>query len=164
MSALAQVPPPSSSSTSRMSSSSKSVELTEITEVRRDPSNNTSTTHKYMKGKMLGKGGFAKVYWVQSLDTNKAYAIKIVPKANLVKSRARQKVSSGLSLVPLALCRLHPSHPSCPSPPPKSSPNSSKPRSKYIASSSTGALLNTSTSLRTAQTATSSSSSATTSP
>ena len=97
MSALAQVPPPSSrsesssSSTSRKSSS-KNVELVEITEVRRNPGDNSSTTHKYMKGKMLGKGGFAKVYWAQSLDTNKAYAIKIVPKANLVKSRARQKV------------------------------------------------------------------------
>jgi serine/threonine protein kinase len=49
--------------------------------------------HKYLRGKLLGKGGFAKVYKVTSLDTNKEYAIKIVPKANLVKSRARQKVS-----------------------------------------------------------------------
>lgn len=49
--------------------------------------------HKYMRGKMLGKGGFAKVYQVTSLDTNKIYAVKIVPKANLVKNRARQKVS-----------------------------------------------------------------------
>jgi len=66
--------------------------MVEITETRRDPSSNSTTTHKYLKGKMLGKGGFAKVYWCQSLDTNKAYAIKIVPKANLVKSRARQKL------------------------------------------------------------------------
>ena len=41
----------------------------------------------------MGKGGFAKVYKVTSLDTNKEYAVKIVPKANLVKTRARQKVS-----------------------------------------------------------------------
>ena len=46
-----------------------------------------------MRGKLLGKGGFAKVYQVTSLDTNKIYAAKIVPKANLVKNRARQKVS-----------------------------------------------------------------------
>jgi serine/threonine protein kinase len=45
-----------------------------------------------MRGKLLGKGGFAKVYQVTSLDTNKIYAAKIVPKANLVKNRARQKV------------------------------------------------------------------------
>jgi serine/threonine protein kinase len=47
-----------------------------------------------MRGKMLGKGGFAKVYLCTSLDTNRAYAVKVVPKANLVKSRARQKVCS----------------------------------------------------------------------
>lgn len=50
------------------------------------------TVHRYLRGKMLGKGGFAKVYLCTALDTNKAYAIKIVPKANLVKARARQKV------------------------------------------------------------------------
>ena len=52
-----------------------------------------TTVHRYTRGKMLGKGGFAKVYWCTSLDSGKHYAIKIVPKANLVKSRARQKVS-----------------------------------------------------------------------
>ena len=41
---------------------------------------------------MLTKGGFAKVYLCTSLDTQKKYAVKIVPKKNLMKSRARQKV------------------------------------------------------------------------
>ena len=50
--------------------------------------------HKYLRGKLLGKGGFAKVYKVTSLDMNKEYDVKICPKANLVKSRARQKVST----------------------------------------------------------------------
>lgn len=52
------------------------------------------TIHKYRRGKMLGKGGFAKVYQCTALDTGKDYAVKIVPKANLVKARARQKVSN----------------------------------------------------------------------
>ena len=47
---------------------------------------------------MLGKGGFAKVYWCTSLDSNKSYAIKIVPKANLVKSRARQKLQAEIKI------------------------------------------------------------------
>jgi hypothetical protein len=56
------------------------------------------TVHQYIRGSMLGKGGFAKVYLCTALDTNKQYAVKIVPKANLVKTRARQKVSFGILL------------------------------------------------------------------
>ena len=63
-----------------------------ITEHRKRPNGDGYTVHQYMRGKLLGKGGFAKVYQVTSLDTNKIYAAKIVPKANLVKNRARQKV------------------------------------------------------------------------
>jgi serine/threonine protein kinase len=64
----------------------------EIEELRRNPNGEGHTVHRYIRGKMLGKGGFAKVYLCTSLDTNRAYAVKVVPKANLVKSRARQKV------------------------------------------------------------------------
>ena len=81
----------SSSSTSKPTSSSNSEPIT-IVEHRKRPSGDGYTVHKYLRGKLLGKGGFAKVYKVTSLDTNKEYAVKIVPKANLVKSRARQKV------------------------------------------------------------------------
>jgi hypothetical protein len=63
-----------------------------IEEKRRKVNGEGYTLHRYLRGKMLGKGGFAKVYLCTALDTNKAYAIKIVPKANLVKARARQKV------------------------------------------------------------------------
>lgn len=74
-----------------VSSSSDNESLT-IIEHRKRPCGDGYTVHKYLRGKLLGKGGFAKVYKATSLDTNKEYAIKIVPKANLVKSRARQKV------------------------------------------------------------------------
>jgi serine/threonine protein kinase len=50
------------------------------------------TVHKYIVGRMLGKGGFAKVYLCTAMDTGKNYAVKVVPKENLVKARARQKV------------------------------------------------------------------------
>jgi hypothetical protein len=63
-----------------------------IEEKRRKVVGDGFTMHRYLRGRLLGKGGFAKVYLCTALDTNKAYAIKIVPKANLVKARARQKV------------------------------------------------------------------------
>lgn len=63
-----------------------------IEERRRRADGDGYTTHRYIRGRMLGKGGFAKVYLCTSMDTGKNYAVKIVPKANLVKARARQKV------------------------------------------------------------------------
>jgi len=82
-----------SSSQRKVSKSSESNETVEIEELRRKPNGEGHTVHRYLRGKMLGKGGFAKVYLCTSLDTNRTYAVKIVPKANLVKSRARQKVN-----------------------------------------------------------------------
>eukprot|EP00985_Skeletonema_marinoi_P018590 scaffold10417_cov137-Skeletonema_marinoi.AAC.14 len=70
-----------------------------ITEHRKRPNGDGYTVHQYMRGKLLGKGGFAKVYQVTSLDTNKIYAAKIVPKANLVKNRARQKIIDAVSFM-----------------------------------------------------------------
>jgi hypothetical protein len=84
----------SSLTSATTSSSSSSSEPITIIEHRKRPCGNGNTVHTYLRGKLLGKGGFAKVYKVTSLDTNKEYAVKVVPKANLVKSRARQKVSN----------------------------------------------------------------------
>jgi hypothetical protein len=63
-----------------------------IEEKRKRANGEGFTLHRYLRGRLLGKGGFAKVYLCTALDTNKAYAVKVVPKANLVKTRARQKV------------------------------------------------------------------------
>jgi hypothetical protein len=75
-----------------------------IEEKRRKVNGEGYTLHRYLRGRLLGKGGFAKVYLCTALDTNKAYAIKIVPKANLVKTRARQKVRSEMHVEKSPCC------------------------------------------------------------
>lgn len=47
---------------------------------------------KYVRGKFLGKGGFAKCFEMRCLNNKKLYAGKIVSKQNLSKSSAKQKV------------------------------------------------------------------------
>lgn len=53
---------------------------------------------KYLKGKFLGKGGFAKCYEFTNLDSKKIYAAKIISKASLVKSRAKQKLITEIKI------------------------------------------------------------------
>jgi serine/threonine protein kinase len=67
-----------------------------IEEKRKLPNSDGYTIHRYKRGRLLGKGGFAKVYLCTALDTNKVYAVKVVLKSNLVKARARQKVRPAL--------------------------------------------------------------------
>jgi len=42
--------------------------------------NGEMAVKKYVRGKMLGKGGFAKCYEVTNLETKKVIAAKIIPK------------------------------------------------------------------------------------
>lgn len=53
---------------------------------------------RYQKGKLLGKGGFAKCFEVTNLETKRVLAAKIIPKNSLVKSRARQKLISEIKI------------------------------------------------------------------
>ena len=56
--------------------------------------NGETSIRKYSKGKLLGKGGFAKCYEFVNLDTKKTLAAKVIHKSSLSKSRAKQKVPS----------------------------------------------------------------------
>ncbi len=49
-------------------------------------------TKRYLKGNLLGKGGFAKCFRVTDMDTNEDWACKIVQKSSLTKQRHKAKV------------------------------------------------------------------------
>jgi polo-like kinase 1 len=53
---------------------------------------------RYIKGKFLGKGGFAKCFEATNMDTQKRFAIKIINKENLKKAKAKQKVKNKIYL------------------------------------------------------------------
>jgi serine/threonine protein kinase len=46
----------------------------------------------YRKGRLLGKGGFAKCYELTDLKSNKTYAGKIIAKSRLVKGNQKEKI------------------------------------------------------------------------
>ena len=53
-------------------------------------SNGEVKINKYLKGKFLGKGGFAKCYEMTRVDNpSKVMAAKVVLKSSLIKSRAK---------------------------------------------------------------------------
>ena len=70
----------------------------ELIEARTKDSEGRTVIHKYMRGKLLGKGGFAKCYYGVSLPSKTGYALKIVLKTSLVKARARQKLQSEIKI------------------------------------------------------------------
>ncbi len=55
----------------------------------------------YKKGRFLGKGGFARAYEItrlSPLEPEKSWALKVVNKANLTRSKARQKLTSEIKI------------------------------------------------------------------
>ena len=53
---------------------------------------------RYQRGRFLGKGGFARCYEFQNLDTKKITAAKVIAKSSLTKSRAKQKLMSEIKI------------------------------------------------------------------
>ena len=53
---------------------------------------------KYRKIRVLGKGGFARCYEVFDEQNHQSLAAKIIPKKNLIKSRAKQKLISEIKI------------------------------------------------------------------
>ena len=53
---------------------------------------------RYSKGKFLGKGGFARCYEFVALNSRKVTAAKVVQKASLTRTRAKQKLMSEIKI------------------------------------------------------------------
>lgn len=52
----------------------------------------------WVKGRFLGKGGFAKCYEFTNDESKKVYAAKIIQKSSLTKKRAKQKLISEIKI------------------------------------------------------------------
>lgn len=57
-----------------------------------------SSRKRYLKGRFLGKGGFAKCYELQDIDTKEIFAGKIVSKSLLVKQHQKDKMTQEISI------------------------------------------------------------------
>ena len=60
--------------------------------------NNQTKTRQYIKGRFLGKGGFAKCYELICKDNNKVFAAKMLQKSNLKTERQRQKLITEIKI------------------------------------------------------------------
>lgn len=61
-------------------------------------SNGETAVRQYNKGRYLGKGGFARCYEFNCVETNKLSAAKIIPKSTLTKSSAKRKLASEIKI------------------------------------------------------------------
>ncbi|KAK0145291.1 Serine/threonine-protein kinase PLK3 [Merluccius polli] len=56
------------------------------------------TGRTYSKGKLLGKGGFARCYEMTDLTSNKMYAVKVIPQSRVSKPHQRDKITNEIEL------------------------------------------------------------------
>ena len=59
---------------------------------------NLSHPTQYIKGKLLGKGGFAEVYETTNISTKDIHACKIIDKQSVLKGRTRQKLMNEIKI------------------------------------------------------------------
>uniref|UniRef100_A0A8C7MNI6 Serine/threonine-protein kinase PLK n=1 Tax=Oncorhynchus kisutch TaxID=8019 RepID=A0A8C7MNI6_ONCKI len=58
----------------------------------------SKTGKSYSKGKLLGKGGFARCYEMTDLSSNKMYAVKVIPQSRVSKPHQRDKITNEIEL------------------------------------------------------------------
>uniref|UniRef100_A0A670XTK3 Serine/threonine-protein kinase PLK n=1 Tax=Pseudonaja textilis TaxID=8673 RepID=A0A670XTK3_PSETE len=66
----------------------------EPSRVIRDP----VTGRSYSKGRLLGKGGFARCYEATDLSSNTTYAVKVIPHSRVAKPHQREKIINEIEL------------------------------------------------------------------
>uniref|UniRef100_A0A4X2L8S7 Serine/threonine-protein kinase PLK1 n=1 Tax=Vombatus ursinus TaxID=29139 RepID=A0A4X2L8S7_VOMUR len=66
----------------------------EIPEVLVDP----RSRRRYLRGRFLGKGGFAKCFELSDLESKEVFAGKIVPKSLLLKPHQKEKMSMEINI------------------------------------------------------------------
>ncbi|CAD8190766.1 unnamed protein product [Paramecium pentaurelia] len=69
-----------------------------IIEERYKKADGETAYRRYQKGKVLGKGGFAKCYEVTSIESKKVLAAKIIAKSTLKKGRTKAKLITEIKL------------------------------------------------------------------
>ncbi|OCT82673.1 serine/threonine-protein kinase PLK3 [Xenopus laevis] len=52
----------------------------------------------YTKGRLMGKGGFARCYEMTEVSTNKTYAVKVIPHSRVAKPHQREKIVNEIDL------------------------------------------------------------------
>ncbi|XP_053549525.1 serine/threonine-protein kinase PLK3 [Bombina bombina] len=57
-----------------------------------------ATGRTYSKGRLLGKGGFARCYEMTDNATNKVYAVKVIPHSRVSKPHQREKIVNEIEL------------------------------------------------------------------
>ncbi|XP_039631808.1 serine/threonine-protein kinase PLK1 [Polypterus senegalus] len=72
----------------------KTAPLKEIPDILVDP----RTKKRYLRGRFLGKGGFAKCYEITDMDTKEVFAGKVVPKSMLLKPHQREKMTMEITI------------------------------------------------------------------
>ncbi|KAG8437009.1 hypothetical protein GDO86_007915 [Hymenochirus boettgeri] len=56
------------------------------------------TGRSYTKGRLLGKGGFARCYEMAEVGTSKAYAVKVIPHSRVAKPHQKEKIVNEIEL------------------------------------------------------------------
>ncbi|KAM9844685.1 serine/threonine-protein kinase PLK3 isoform 1-T1 [Aulostomus maculatus] len=86
--------PPQSSAPVKTSRNKPEQGKSELAQVVTD----TKTGRSYSKGKLLGKGGFARCYEMTDLSNNKMYAVKVIPQSRVSKPHQRDKITNEIEL------------------------------------------------------------------